>query len=132
LTLTAFSVKRLNVLLAGESYARSLGMNLKTSRLLVFLSTSILTGSVTAFCGPIGFVGIAVPHLARTMLKSSNHRVIIPGSILLGGILLLLSDLISQMPSQDTILPVNAVSSLLGIPVVIWIIVRNRKIMSLS
>ena len=132
LILTILSVKRLNVLLAGETYARSLGINLKSSRLLIFLSTSILTGSVTAFCGPIGFVGIAVPHLARTILRSSDHRLIVPGSILFGGVLLLLSDLISQLPSQDTVLPVNAVTSLLGIPVVIWIIFRNRKIVGLS
>jgi iron complex transport system permease protein len=132
LTMTLFTIKKLNVLLAGETYARSLGINLRSSRLMIFFSTAVLTGSVTAFCGPVGFVGVAVPHIARTVLRSSNHRLTVPGSILAGGILLLLSDVISQVPSRDSILPVNAVTSLLGIPVVIWIIFRNRKIANLS
>ncbi|MBN2481613.1 MAG: iron ABC transporter permease [Bacteroidales bacterium] len=129
---SVLSLKRMNVLLTGETYARSVGLNLKSSRILIFLSTSILTGSVTAFCGPIGFVGIAIPHLARLLFRSADHKVLFPGCIILGAIMLLISDLISQMPPQDTHLPVNAVTALLGIPIVIWIIVKNQRLVSVS
>lgn len=126
------SVKRLNALLLGETYAKSMGVNLKTSRIMVFVSTSILTGSVTAFCGPIGFIGIAIPHLARLFFRSADHRVLLPGSMLLGGIILLVSDLVSQLPPQDNQLPINAVTALLGIPVVVWIIMRNQHLIKVS
>ena len=132
LMLTIFSIKKLNLLLAGETYARSLGVNIKAARFLVFISTGILTGSITAFCGPIGFVGIAVPHIVRTLLGSSDHRLTVQGCILAGGILLLSSDLLSQIPGDGTILPVNAVTSILGIPVVIWVVLRNRKFSGIS
>lgn len=125
--LCSLTVKRLNVLLLGETYARSMGLNLRSSRMLVFLSTSILTGSVTAFCGPIGFVGIAVPHLARMFFRSPDHRLLIPGSLLIGAILLMASDLLSQLPPEGILLPVNAVTALTGIPVVIWVILKNRQ-----
>jgi iron complex transport system permease protein len=101
LMLTIFSIKKLNLLLAGETYARSLGVNIKAARFLVFISTGILTGSITAFCGPIGFVGIAVPHIVRTLLGSSDHRLTVQGCILAGGILLLSSDLLSQIPGME-------------------------------
>lgn len=130
--MTIFSIKKLNLLLAGETYARSLGVNIKAARFFVFISTGILTGSITAFCGPIGFVGIAVPHIVRTLLGSSDHRLTVQGCILAGGILLLLSDLLSQLPGDGTILPVNAVTSILGIPVVIWVVFRNRKFSGIS
>ncbi|MBN1159358.1 MAG: iron ABC transporter permease [Bacteroidales bacterium] len=130
--ISVLSLKRMNILLTGETYARSLGLNQKSSRILIFLSTSILTGSVTAFCGPIGFVGIAVPHLARLLFRSADHKVLFPGSILLGAIMLLISDLVSQMPPQDTHLPVNAVTALLGIPIVMWIIFKNQRLVSVS
>ncbi|UCH13845.1 MAG: iron ABC transporter permease [Bacteroidales bacterium] len=122
----------LNVLLLGETYARSLGVNIKFSRVMLFISTSILAGSITAFCGPIGFIGIAVPHIVKIITKSADHYYLIPGSILAGAIILLLSDIISLLPGSDSILPVNSVTALLGIPVVIWIIIKNKKIASLS
>jgi iron complex transport system permease protein len=94
---------------------------------VIFLCTSILAGSVTAFCGPIGFIGIAVPHIARILFKTSDHNILIPGTILIGGAVMLISDIISQLPGSENVLPVNAVTSLIGIPVVIWVILRNRK-----
>jgi iron complex transport system permease protein len=121
------SVKMLNALLLGENYAGSLGLNIKLARAVIFSCTCILAGSVTAFCGPIGFVGIAVPHVARIVFRTSDHKVLIPGTILIGGALMLACDLISQLPGSESVLPVNAVTSLIGIPVVIWVILRNRK-----
>ena len=102
-------------------------MNVRFSRGVIFVCTSILAGSVTAFCGPIGFIGIAVPHIARILFKTSDHKVLIPGTILTGGAVMLLCDIISQLPGSESVLPVNAVTSLIGIPVVIWVIMRNRK-----
>jgi iron complex transport system permease protein len=125
--LSLFSTKILNALLIGENYARSIGLNVKFARSLIFVCTSILAGSVTAFCGPIGFIGIAVPHIARILFKTSDHKILIPGTILAGGALMLLSDIISQLPGSENVLPVNSVTSLIGIPVVIWVIMRNRK-----
>jgi iron complex transport system permease protein len=125
--LNIFSVKMLNALLLGENYATSIGLNVKFARLLIFAGTSILAGSVTAFCGPIGFIGIAVPHIARIVFRTSDHKILIPATILLGGSIMLLSDIISQMPGSDNVLPVNSITSLVGIPVVIWVILRNRK-----
>jgi iron complex transport system permease protein len=125
--LTVISVKMLNALLLGESYATSIGLNVKYARILIFAGTSILAGSVTAFCGPIGFIGIAVPHIARIIFRTSDHKILIPATILLGGSVMLLSDIVSQLPGSDTVLPVNSVTSLLGIPVVIWVILRNQK-----
>lgn len=127
LLLSILSIKMLNALLLGENYARSIGLNVKLSRTLIFACTSILTGSVTAFCGPIGFIGIAVPHIARILFKTSDHKLLVPGTILTGGAIMLASDIISQLPGSDSILPVNSVTSLIGIPVVIWVIFRNRK-----
>ena len=127
-TLIAFlSSKMLNALLLGESYAKSMGLNIKLSRIIVFASTSILAGSVTAFCGPVGFIGIAVPHIARMTFKTSNHLYLFTGTVIIGASLLLISDVISQLPGYEKILPINSVTALLGIPVVIWIIIRKRK-----
>ena len=128
LILAFFCGKMLNILLLGESYAKSMGLNILFSRTAVFISTSILAGSVTAFCGPIGFIGIAVPHITRVLFKSSDHRLLIPAVILTGGIVMLLSDILSQLPGSESTLPVNSVTALIGIPVVIWIIFRNQKI----
>ena len=125
--LSIFSSKMLNALLLGENYAGSIGLNVRFARGIVFVCTSILAGSVTAFCGPIGFIGIAVPHIVRILFKTSDHKVLIPGTILMGGSVMLLSDIISQLPGSESVLPVNAVTSLIGIPVVIWVILRNRK-----
>jgi iron complex transport system permease protein len=127
LIISLFAMKMLNALLLGENYAESLGLNVKLARTLVFVCTSILAGSVTAFCGPIGFIGIAVPHIVRMMFGTSDHRLLMPGTILAGGSVMLLSDIISQVPGSDNVLPVNAITSLIGIPVVIWVIMRNRK-----
>jgi iron complex transport system permease protein len=125
--ISLISVKMLNALLLGENYAGSIGLNVRFARVVIFACTSILAGSVTAFCGPIGFIGIAVPHLARILFKTSDHKILIPGTILTGGVVMLGSDIISQLPGSENVLPVNAVTSLIGIPVVIWVILRNRK-----
>jgi iron complex transport system permease protein len=125
--MSLFSSKMLNALLLGENYAGSIGLNVRFARAIIFICTSILAGSVTAFCGPIGFIGIAVPHITRILFKTSDHKVLVPGTILLGGAVMLISDIISQLPGSENVLPVNAVTSLIGIPVVIWVILRNRK-----
>jgi len=125
--LNVISVKMLNALLLGENYATSIGLNVRFARLIIFAGTSILAGSVTAFCGPIGFIGIAVPHIARIIFRTSDHKTLIPATIFIGGSVMLLSDIISQLPGSDSVLPVNSVTSLVGIPVVIWVILRNRK-----
>ncbi len=127
IVLSLFSSKMLNALLLGESYAGSIGLNVKFARIIVFLCTSILAGSVTAFCGPIGFIGIAVPHIARILFRTSDHKVLIPGTLLIGGSVLLFSDIVAQLPGSEKVLPLNAVTSLIGIPVVIWVIMNNRK-----
>jgi iron complex transport system permease protein len=125
--LNLFTSKMLNALLLGENYARSIGLNVRFARSVIFLSTSILAGSVTAFCGPIGFIGIAVPHMVRILFRTSDHKILIPGTVLLGGTVMLASDIISQLPGSEAVLPINAITSLIGMPVVIWVILRNRK-----
>jgi iron complex transport system permease protein len=127
LLLSVISAKMMNALLLGENYAASIGLNVRRSRIVIFICTSILTGSVTAFCGPIAFIGIAVPHLARILFKTSDHKILIPATILVGGAVMLASDIISQLPGSETVLPVNSVTALIGIPVVIWVILMNRK-----
>ncbi len=121
------SSKFLDAFLLGENYARSMGMNILFARMMVFLSTAILAGSITAFCGPIGFIGIAVPHIARMALQTAKHSLLVPGTILIGALMMLVSDIISQLPGSERTLPVNSVTALLGIPIVIWIIIRNKK-----
>jgi iron complex transport system permease protein len=125
--LSLFSTKMLNALLLGENYAGTIGLNVRLARFVIFSCTSILAGSVTAFCGPIGFIGIAVPHISRILFKTSDHKILIPATILTGSVVMLGSDIISQLPGSDSVLPVNAITSLVGIPVVIWVILRNRK-----
>ncbi len=125
--LSILTTKRLNAFLLGENYAGSMGMNVKSSRTIIFACTSILAGSVTAFCGPIGFIGIAVPHIVRNLFRTSDHAILVPGSILAGGIIMTVSDIISQLPGSERLLPINSVTSLIGIPVVIWIILRRRN-----
>ena len=127
--LVAFlSSKFLDAFLLGENYARSMGMNIRFARMMVFFSTAILAGSITAFCGPIGFIGIAVPHIARMALKTAKHSFLVPGTILIGAVMMLLSDILSQLPGSEKTLPVNSVTALLGIPIVIWIVIRNKSI----
>ena len=120
--------KALNVTLLGDNYAASLGLNLKRSRLLIILNTSLLAGTVTAFCGPIGFLGLAVPHIARMLFNTSNHLLLSPLVMLIGAELLLTFDLIAQLPGMDITLPLNAVTALFGGPFVIWILLRKRSI----
>ncbi|CAG5007673.1 Hemin transport system permease protein HmuU [Dyadobacter sp. CECT 9275] len=127
LVLAFISSKALNALLLGENYARTMGLTVWRSRFMILSVTSILTGSITAFCGPIGFVGIAVPHITRSLLKTSDHRMLIPGCCLVSTILMLLCDILAQMPGKDTVLPINIVTSLLGAPVVIWVIVGYHR-----
>jgi iron complex transport system permease protein len=132
LFLSLLSIKSLNALLLGEQYARSMGVNILLSRSLIFLSTSILAGTITAFCGPIGFIGIAVPHIARLLFSTSDHRVVVPGTLIIGAVTMLISDIISQMPGSGQILPINSVTAILGIPIVIWIILRKQRIISVG
>lgn len=122
-----FLSKPLNLLLLGDTYAVSSGLNIRSAKIMIVLCTSVLAGSVTAFCGPVGFVGLAVPHIARSVFKTADHKVLIPACVLLGAVICGLCNVIAATPGSDNILPVNAVTSLLGAPVVIWIILRQRK-----
>ncbi|GAB5492347.1 MAG: iron ABC transporter permease [Phototrophicaceae bacterium] len=125
----AFSLsKTLNALLLGETYARSMGLNVNRARIAIIGFTAILAGTVTAFCGPIGFIGIAVPHLCRSLLGTSDHRALIPATVIMGAIVALVSALIAEMPGNQITLPLNAVTSLLGAPVVMWVILRRRNL----
>lgn len=130
LLLTLGTVKPLNALLLGEEYARTLGLTVRRIRLLIIAATSLLAGSVTAFCGPIGFIGIAVPHLARALFHTADHRVLLPATALIGAALMLLCDVIAQWPGSATALPINAITALFGSPVVIWVILRRRHLKS--
>jgi iron complex transport system permease protein len=124
LFLAVLTIKPLNMLLFGEEYAVSMGLNLRRSRALLFFSTTLLAGTVTAFCGPIGFIGLAMPHVARLLFANSDHRILLPGTLLTGAAVLLLCDIVSKWLT----LPINAITSLLGIPIVIWIVLRNKSI----
>lgn len=127
-TLIALScIKNLNSLLLGEQYARSLGMSVNRNRALLILSTSLLAGSITAFAGPIAFIGLAVPHLIKQVIPSNDHRILLPAVILGGALLMLICDTLAQMPGSEYTLPINAITSLVGAPVVIWLLVRKRK-----
>ncbi len=117
-------IKPLNLLLLGENYARTMGLNITHSRRLIFASTTLLAGTVTAFCGPIGFVGLAVPHLARMLFASADHKILIPASMMTGAAVLLACDIVSKAMT----LPINTVTALMGIPIVIFVVVRNRSI----
>jgi len=126
----AFS-KTLNGLMLGEEYAMTLGIKIRRTRILIFTVTSILAGTVTAFCGPIGFIGIAVPHIARFIFNRSDHRILLPATMLTGMLVMVFSDIVSQLPGTDRVLPINAVTSLIGIPIVVWLVIINRKAHSL-
>ncbi|GIV85158.1 MAG: iron ABC transporter [Candidatus Roseilinea sp.] len=121
------TAKPLNALLLGENYAASMGVNVRAARWWVTASASLLTGAVTAFCGPIGFIGVAVPHLCRALFGTSDHRVLLPASALLGGGLALIFDLIAQMPGMRVALPINVVTAAVGAPVVLWIVLRRQS-----
>jgi iron complex transport system permease protein len=127
--LSIMSIKSLNSLLLGENYAKSLGINLKQSRFIIILATSLIAGTITAFAGPIAFIGLAIPHLTRQIFKTSNHKILLPAVFLFGAITMLICDSIAQVPGSDYTLPINAITALVGAPVVIWLLVRQRKIM---
>lgn len=119
--------KALNALLLGEHYARSMGLHLQQTRIWIILSTAALAGTVTAFCGPIGFLGIAVPHLSRAIFRTADHRTLMPATALLGSIVALIAAIIADMPGTALVLPLNAVTALIGAPVVVWVIVRRHR-----
>ncbi len=119
--------KKLNLMLLGESFALGMGVNIKHTRILVYVFVSILAGSVTAYCGPLGFIGIAVPHIARWFFNSSNHYILIPASILLGSIFLLCGDILTIIIPSKIILPINAITAIMGVPLIIWVIIKNIK-----
>ncbi|MGJ5643328.1 FecCD family ABC transporter permease [Formosa sp. S-31] len=127
LLLSLVSIKALNTLLLGENYAQSLGLHLKRSRLIIILATSLLAGTITAFAGPIAFIGLAIPHVTRLIFNTSNHNILLPAVILLGAIIMLICDTIAQIPNSDYTLPINAITSLVGAPIVIWLLVRKRS-----
>ncbi|MEZ7499931.1 iron ABC transporter permease [Flavobacterium sp. Arc3] len=127
LFLSLFSIKPLNALLLGENYARSLGLNYKKTRLIIIFATSVLAGSITAFAGPIAFIGLAVPHIAKLVFQTSNHTILFWSTLLFGASIMLICDSISQVPGGDITLPINAVTSVFGAPIVIWLLVRKRK-----
>lgn len=122
LLLAVVTIKPLNLLLFGEEYALTMGLHLKRSRSLLFLSTTLLAGTVTAFCGPIGFIGLAMPHVTRMLFRTSDHRVLVPGTILSGAAVLLLCDVVSRLLT----LPINSITALLGIPVVILVVLKTK------
>ena len=126
--LAVASIKSLNCFLLGETYARSLGISPRRARWIIILSASLLAGAVTAFCGLIGFIGIAVPHLARSLLRSSDHREALPACAILGSTVALLADMLAQLPGSSGILPLNSVTALLGAPVIIWVILKQRNL----
>jgi len=121
-------IKPLNSFLLGENYAKSLGINVRKSRIIILVITSLLTGVITAFSGPIAFIGLAVPHIAKLVFTTSNHKVLIPATAITGAIILLICDIIAQVPTSEFTLPINAITSLLGAPVVIWLLIRKKKI----
>lgn len=127
LFLSLLSIKPLNALLLGENYAKSMGLNFNKARLIIILATSILAGSITAYAGPIAFVGLAVPHIAKLVFQTSNHTVLFWSTLLFGAGIMLVCDVVSQMPGMEITLPINAITSILGAPIVIWLLVRKRN-----
>ncbi len=121
--LAVLTIKPLNMLLFGEEYAVTMGLDIKKSRVLIFFSTTLLAGSVTAFCGPIGFIGLAMPHVTRMLFDNSDHRVLLPATMLTGASVMLLCDIVSKL----FVLPVNAITALFGIPVVVWVVLHNNR-----
>jgi iron complex transport system permease protein len=125
LVVALFSTKMLDALLLGENYAQSMGLSARKARTVIICSTSLLAGSITAFCGPIGFIGIAVPHIARFLFNTASHRILIPACCLIGTILLLLCDTFAQLPGSQTVLPINIITSIVGSPLVIVLLLRQ-------
>ena len=128
LLLAISAVKSLNMLLLGENYARTMGLRVNRSRIVIFLSTTLLAGTVTAFCGPIGFIGLAMPHLARMTFRTADHRILMPASLLWGAVAMLLCCVVCDLVAHNGImLPVNTITSLLGIPIILIVVLRNRN-----
>ncbi len=128
IVVAVLSVKQLNVLLLGDSYARSLGVHVRRAQLVTMLGAALLAGSVTAFAGPIAFLGVAIPHLARGLFRTSDHRVLTPAVILCGGMLALAAEIVAQLPGISSVLPLNAVTALIGAPVVLSVLLRRRRL----
>jgi len=128
ITLVTFIIKPLNSLLLGENYAKSMGVNVKQTRNITLIATSLLTGVITAFSGPIAFIGLAVPHLTKLLFSTSNHKTLLPAVAITGAIIMLICDSIAQLPNSEYTLPINAITSLFGAPIIIWLLVRKRKI----
>ncbi|WP_428979168.1 iron chelate uptake ABC transporter family permease subunit [Flavobacterium cupriresistens] len=127
LLLSASSIKPLNALLLGENYAKSVGLNFKKARLIIIFATSILAGSITAFAGPIAFIGLAVPHIAKLTFQTSNHTILFWSTLFFGATIMLFCDIVSEMPGFEVTLPINAITSIIGAPVVIWLLVRKKS-----
>ncbi len=125
--LSVSAIKTLNAMLLGENYARSLGVDIKKKRYVIISATGILAGTITAFAGPIAFIGLAVPHLTRQIFNTTDHKVLVPAVLIYGAILMLICDSIAQLPTSANVLPINAITSLFGAPIVIWLLVRKRK-----
>ncbi|MCA6074131.1 iron ABC transporter permease [Fulvivirga sedimenti] len=128
LSLAFIMIKPLNAFLLGERYAESMGIPIARIRIIVILSTGLLAGAVTAFCGPIAFIGLAIPHFTRLFFKTSSHQILIPGCMFIGSIAMLLCDLLAQLPGSQYVLPINAVTSLIGSPVVIWLVLKRGNL----
>lgn len=128
LVLSVVAIKPLNMLLLGESYARTMGLQVMRSRVIIFLSTTLLAGTITAFCGPVGFIGLAMPHLARMTFRTADHRVLMPAAMLWGAVSMLLCSLLCDVVARSGVmLPVNTITSLLGVPIIIYVVIRNRN-----
>lgn len=125
--ISIFLHKVLNISLLGENYAQSMGLNLRRTRIHIILINSVLVGTITAFCGIIGFVGVAVPHICRLFFHTADHKILMPACVLVGALLLLICDMLCQLPHSPQILPINAITALVGVPVVVWVIVRRKK-----
>ena len=125
--ISILSIKSLNAFLLGENYAQSLGVSTKKSRMAIIIATGLLAGSITAFAGPIAFVGLAVPHLTRQLFDTMEHKILLPAVFMYGAILMLLCDTLAQLPHSALVLPINAITSIVGAPVVIWLLIRKRK-----
>lgn len=120
-------LKPLNSLLLGENYAQNMGVNIKQLKKYILLIAGILTGIITAFVGPIAFIGLAIPHIARLVFNTSNHKILVPSVLLIGAIVLLICDTIAQLPFSEQVIPINAITSLFGAPVVIWLLIRKKN-----
>jgi iron complex transport system permease protein len=125
LLMSIFCIKSLDAMLLGENYAQSLGLDYKKSRMIIIVATSILAGSITAFAGPIAFIGLAVPHISKLLFQTSNHKILFWATLLLGGFIMLVCDIFCHIPNTDITLPINAITSIIGAPIVIWLMIRK-------